>query len=101
VQFLKLIFFTVIFGTSSANALLLSDVYEVNAPLNSGEQYGFIFNIADHGYNHLTDTITGIKLGFDFREMVEMEENLEDIKPPTNVTMRPSSWRGLNNIFHE
>jgi len=79
VQFLKLILFTVIFGgASSANALLLSDVHEVNAPLVSGEPVGFIFNITEHGYNHLTDTITGIKLSFDFREIVETEEDFEN-----------------------
>lgn len=79
-KFLKIILFSVIFGgASSANALLLTDVHEVNSQLVSGEQYGFIFNITDHGYNHLTDTITGINLSFDFREIVDTEENLEDL----------------------
>lgn len=78
-QLLKLIFFIAIFGgASSANALLLSDVHEFNAPLISGKSNGFRFNLADHGYNHLTDTITNIKLSFDFREIVETEENFEN-----------------------
>lgn len=79
-KFLKLILFTVIFGgASSANALLLSVVHEVNAQLVSGEEVGFIFNLVDQGYNRHTDTITGINLSFDFREIVDTEENLEDL----------------------
>jgi hypothetical protein len=78
-RFLKFILFTVICcSTFSANALLLSDVHEFNAPLVSGQSAGFNFNIADHGYNHLTDTITDIKLSFDFREIVETEEDMEN-----------------------
>jgi hypothetical protein len=85
VQFLKPILISVIFGgASSANALLLSDVHEVNAQLVSGEQYGFIFNITDHGYNHFTDTITGITLSFDFREIVNTEEDIGNIDDMEN-----------------
>ena len=77
-NFLKLVLFTAIFGTAfSANAMLLSDVHEFNASLISDEPVGFHFNLADHGYNHLTDTITNIKLSFNFHEIVENEENLE------------------------
>lgn len=78
-HFLKTIFFTAVFSAScSANALLVSDVHEVNAALISGESAGVFFNLADHGYNHLTDTITNIKLSFDFKEIVETEEDFED-----------------------
>jgi hypothetical protein len=84
-KFLKFIFFTTLFGTSiSANALLMSDVEEFNSALVSGETYGFRFNLADYGYNHLTDTITNIKLSFDFREIVDTEEDLEDVNDMDN-----------------
>jgi hypothetical protein len=79
-KFLKVILLATAFGTSiSANALLVSDVQEFNSALVSGETYGFRFNLADHGYNHLTDTITDLKLSFNFREIVETEEDLEDV----------------------
>jgi hypothetical protein len=78
-KFVKPVFFAAIFGAvSSANALVLSDVHEFNAPLISGEPGGFRFNLAEHGYNHFTDTITNIKLSFDFREIVETEEDFEN-----------------------
>lgn len=78
-KFLKITFFFVFFCSAfSANALLLSDVHEFNAPLISGEPGGFRFNLADHGYNHHTDAITNIKLSFDFREIVETEEDFEN-----------------------
>lgn len=84
-KFLKLVLFTVIFGSPlSANALLLSDVHEFNAPLISGESTGFNFNLGDHGYNHLTDTITNIKVSFDFREIVETEEDMENVDDMSN-----------------
>lgn len=84
-NFLKLVLFTAIFGTAfSANAMLLSDVHEFNAPLISGEPVGFHFNLADHGYNHLTDAITNIKISFDFHEIVENEENFEDVEDMSN-----------------
>ncbi|RYY75452.1 MAG: PEP-CTERM sorting domain-containing protein [Gammaproteobacteria bacterium] len=77
---LKVFFLTTLLGASySANAFLLSDVHKFNAPLVSAEFVGFNFNLADHGYNHLTDTITNVKVSFDFREIVETEENLEDL----------------------
>jgi hypothetical protein len=84
-QFLKLIFCTAILGIAcSANALVISDVHKFNAPLISGESAGFRFNLADHGYNYQTDTITNIKLSFDFREIVETEENFEDVDDMSN-----------------
>jgi hypothetical protein len=84
-KFLKLIFFIAFCGsTFSANALLLSDVHEFNAPLINGESTGFRFNLADHGYNHLTDTITSIKLSFDFREIVETEEDMTNVDDMSN-----------------
>ncbi|MES2823545.1 MAG: PEP-CTERM sorting domain-containing protein [Pseudomonadota bacterium] len=84
-KFLKLVLFTVIFGSAfSANALLLSDVHEFNAPLISGESTGFNFNLVDHGYNHLTDTITNIKVSFDFREIVETEEDMTNVDDMSN-----------------
>ncbi len=74
-----------IFGSAfSANALLLSDVHEFNAPLISGESTGFNFNLVDHGYNHLTDTITNIKVSFDFREIVETEEDMTNVDDMSN-----------------
>ena len=79
-RFIKFVFLTIFFGISlSANAFLLSDVEEFNSALVSGENYGFRFNLADHGYNQLTDTITEVKLSFDFREIVDTEEDLEDL----------------------
>jgi hypothetical protein len=83
-KILKFLFFTTILASASANALLLSDTREFNAPLASGETIGFLFNITDQGYNHLTDTITNIKLSFDFIEIVETEENLEDLEDMHN-----------------
>ncbi|GGY75143.1 hypothetical protein GCM10011613_20810 [Cellvibrio zantedeschiae] len=77
-QFLKIVLVFLFFTfASSANALLLSDVREFNAPLVSGRTAGFNFNLANQGYNHLTDTITNIKLSFNFREIVQTEEDLE------------------------
>ena len=84
-RFLKLILFTLIFSSAfSANALLLSDVHDFNAPVKNGESTGFRFNLAKHGYNHLTDTITSIKLSFDFREIVETEEDMENWEDMSN-----------------
>lgn len=77
-KFLKIAFFASLFIASSANALILTDTHEFNAPLVSGEPGGFRFNIAKHGYNHLTDTITNITLSFDLREIVETEEDFEN-----------------------
>jgi hypothetical protein len=60
--FFKIVFFITIFCNSfSANAFVLSDVHEYNAALISGESTGVRFNLAEQGYNHLTDTITNIK----------------------------------------
>lgn len=84
-KFLKIIFFVAMFGsTASVNALLLSDVHEYNAPLISGESTGIHFNLANHGYNPRTDSITNIKLSLDFREIVETEED-------------PDNWEDMSN----
>ncbi len=84
-KFLKLILFTVIVGSAfSANAYTLSDVRTVNAQTVTGEWLDFRFNLSDYGYNHLTDSITNIKLSFDFREIVDTEENLEDLNDMAN-----------------
>jgi hypothetical protein len=83
-KFLKALFFTSLVTSTSANALLLTDTQEFNAQLVSGEPVGFLFNLTDHGYNHFTDTITNIKLSFDFREIVNTEENLEDLNDMEN-----------------
>jgi len=84
-KFFKFFVFTAFFGVSiSANALLVSDVQEYNSALVAGETYGFRFNLADHGYNHLTDTITDLKLSFNFREIVETKEDLEDVSDMDN-----------------
>jgi hypothetical protein len=78
-KLLRLILFTGFFSSAlSANALVLTDVHQFNAPLVNGEPAGINFNLVDHGYNHLTDTITTIRLSLDFREIVETEENMEN-----------------------
>ncbi len=69
------LFTALLASTTSANALILSDVHEFNAPMVNGKFENFMFNLADHGYDHRTDTITHIKLSFDFREIVENEED--------------------------
>lgn len=82
---LKLILFTIIFCNAfSAHAFILSDVHQVNAQTVNGEWLGFRFNLTDHGYNHHTDSITNLKLSFDFREIVETEENMEDLDDMVN-----------------
>lgn len=78
-KLLKLFAFTVFFGSAfSAHAFILSDVLEVNSVLISEEAYRVNFNLMDHGYNHLTDTITNIKISFNFREIIETEEDMDD-----------------------
>jgi len=77
-KFLKIAFFVTLFIASSAKALILTDAHEFNVPLVSGEPGGFRFNLANQGYNHLTDSITSLKLSFDFREIVETEEDFEN-----------------------
>lgn len=75
-RFLNAILFGAICScAASANALVLSDVYEFNAPLINGKTNTFIFDFADKGYNHRTDTITIVRLSFDFREIIETEED--------------------------
>jgi hypothetical protein len=79
-RFLKVILFSAIFcNAMPTNALILSDVHEFNAPLVSGKFENFLFNLADHGYDHRTDTITNIKLSFDLREIVETEEDFTNV----------------------
>lgn len=83
-KLLKLFVFTVFFGSVfSAHAFILSDVHEVNSALIPEQTFGITFNLADHGYNHLTDTITNIKISFDFREIIETEEDMDN---PAGVT---------------
>jgi len=84
-RFLKALFFCAICSAAaSANALILSDVHSFNAPLVNGKVNKFLFNFAEHGYDHRTDTIKFITLSFDFREIIETEED-------------PADWENLTN----
>jgi hypothetical protein len=75
-KLLKFFFFAALLGSAmSANALILSDVHSFNAPLENGKSTSFVFNFAEHGYDHRTDTITIVRLSFDFREIIETEED--------------------------
>jgi len=84
-RFLKFIFLAVIFSTAvSAHALILSDVRSINSALTLGDPVNFLFNLANNGYNPLTDSITSIKISFDFREIVETEEDLTNVDDMSN-----------------
>jgi len=68
----------------AAQALVISDVIEFNAPMVNGQYTGLQFNLVNHGYNHHTDSITSLKLSFDIREIVETEEDMENWEDMTN-----------------
>lgn len=79
-KFLKPILFSAILSSAiPASALIVSDTHQFNASLINGDSVNFMFNLADHGYDHRTDTITNIKLSFDFREIVETEEDFSNV----------------------
>jgi hypothetical protein len=68
----------------SAQAFVISDLHEYNAALINGQTAGVNFNLTAHGYNHHTDSITGLKLTFNFREIVETEEDMENWEDMSN-----------------
>lgn len=74
----SLLFIALLGGALSANALILSEVHSFNAPLINGNVNKFIFNFASQGYDHRTDTINIVRLSFDFREIIETEEDPTD-----------------------
>jgi hypothetical protein len=84
-RILKFLAFCLLFTSAvSAQALILTDVHSFNAPLINGKYTTFLFNFADYGYDHRTDTIKSVTLTFDFREIVETEED-------------PADWENLHN----
>lgn len=84
-KLLKIFLGSLLLGSAfPTQALILSDIHEYNAPLINGESAGINFNLVNHGYNHHTDSIIGLKLTFNFREIVETEEDMENWEDMTN-----------------
>jgi len=79
-RILKVTIFTLLASCAlSAKALIISDVHSFNRPMISTQPVNILFNLTDHGYDHRTDSITHIKLSFDFREIVETEEDFSNV----------------------
>ena len=55
--------------SSSANALVISDIYSPNQLIPNNGSLGTIFELIPLGYTPATDTITNVKLTYDFQEI--------------------------------
>lgn len=81
----------------NANALVITDVISVNKTLELGWR-AFDFNIAKHGYNHLTDTINFIELSYDFSKMVDEVDDYDDYETLESIQLNSYIFDGRNYI---
>lgn len=75
-HFFNLLFASTFFIAFNANALLITDTYEVNKKISNGE--GHVFDLTQAGYSPSTDSITNIKLIYDFIEIDPDDDTAED-----------------------
>lgn len=88
-QILKLPVLIIIFVAFKANALLITDTYQVNQQLFDNQGAGHVFDLTLAGYSPETDSITNIKLIYDFTEINPDEDTPED---ETREFVIFSSW---------
>ena len=84
-QFPAFMFLTLFFASLNANALLITDTFVVEQRLMNDAGAGHVFDLTSVGYSPATDSITNIKLIYDFTEIYS-EDNLgdEDEYPDTD-----------------
>lgn len=100
-QIFSLLLTPALFISLHANALLITDTYTVEQQLVDGVGAGHIFELIPAGYSPTTDSITHIKLIYDFTEIYS-DTNLgdEDEAPDDPINWLPhpnefvifSSW---------
>lgn len=74
---LTLPFALVLCVTFDANALLITDTYHADKQLFDNQAEGQVFDLTQAGYSPLTDSITHIKLTYDFIEIDPDEDTGE------------------------
>lgn len=86
-QIIKCLLASTLFVATAANALLITDVYNVNKQVWGTE--GHVFNLKEVGYSPTTDSITNIKLTYDF---IEINPDDDDEGSETREFVTFSSW---------
>lgn len=84
-QFPAFMLLTLFFASLNANALLITDTFVVEQRLMNDTGAGHVFDLTSVGYSPATDSITNIKLIYDFTEIYS-EDNIgdEDEYPDTD-----------------
>lgn len=88
-QFFRLLLIPILLVTFDANALLITDTRIFNQQLFDNQSAGHVFDLTEAGYSPTTDSITNIKLIYDFTEINADVDTGED---ETREFVIFSSW---------
>lgn len=101
---LSLLFLHVLFISLNANALLISDVHVVEKQFSVGEWEGHKFELIPAGYVPETDSISRIKLIFDFTEIMSPtnlgDEDLFNEDDPEDLSIDLALYQNEPVTFH-
>ncbi len=82
-----------------SHAIIITDIIPVNKQLGL-QGYNFNFDLAKHGYSHVTDTINYIELTYDFSNWVDSIDDFENFDTLETIQLNSYLFDGRSN-FHD
>ncbi len=83
----------------NSQAIIITDTIPVHKQLEL-RGYNFYFDLAQHGYNHVTDTINYIVLIYDFSKSVDPIDDFENFDTLETIQLNSYLFDGRSN-FHD